>query len=94
MLTKDGTALSSDIIDKQEYHDRVIEQAKFAYFPLVKSLEKQAKMIEDQGGKQIKAIESRAEKQLLHTDQKSIAALFSRHILTEEAIDELIKLQR
>ena len=51
-------------------------------------------MIEDQGGKQIKAIESRAEKQLLHTDQKSIAALFSRHILTEEAIDELIKLQR
>ena len=33
MLTK-VSALSSGIIDKQEYQDRVLQQAKFAYFPL------------------------------------------------------------
>ena len=33
------------------------EQAKFTYSPLGKALEKQTKMIEDQGKKQIKAVE-------------------------------------
>ena len=33
------------------------EQAKFTYSPLGKALEKQTKMIEDQGKKQIKAAE-------------------------------------
>lgn len=56
------SALSSDIIDKQKQQGRVIEQAKFAYFPLGKSLENQTKTMEDQGGKQITAIESRTEK--------------------------------
>ena len=86
------SALSSDIIDKQKQQGRVIEQAKFAYFPLGKSLENQTKTMEDQGGKQITAIESRTEKQLLQTDQKSIAALFSKDILAEEALDKLIKI--
>ena len=36
---------------------RVIEQAKFIYFPLEKALEKQTKTIEEQSRKQIKAIE-------------------------------------
>ena len=35
--------------------------------------------MEDQGGKQITAIESRTEKQLLQTDQKPIAFVFKRH---------------
>ena len=35
----------------------MIEQAKFTYFPTGKALEKQAKTIENQGKKQIKAIE-------------------------------------
>ena len=34
----------------------MIEQAKFAYFPLGKAFEKQTRMTEDQGQKQIKAI--------------------------------------
>ena len=34
----------------------IIKQAKFAYSPLGKAFEKQTKMIEDQGEKQIKAI--------------------------------------
>ena len=36
---------------------QIIEQAKFAYFPLGKAFEKQTKTVEYQGEKQIKAIE-------------------------------------
>ena len=36
---------------------RPIEQAKFTYSPLGKALEKQTKTIEDQGNKQVKAID-------------------------------------
>ena len=36
---------------------RIIEQAKFTYSPLGKAFEKQVKIIEDQGQKQIKALE-------------------------------------
>ena len=35
----------------------VIEQAKFTYSPLVKAFEKQIKTIENQGEKQIKALQ-------------------------------------
>ena len=61
------SALSSGKIDKHEYlageeilpsdKRRVTEQAKFSYSPLGKALEKQTKTIEDQGKKQIKAVE-------------------------------------
>ena len=61
------SALSSGKIDKHEYFTgeeiltpgqrRVIEQAKFAYSPGGKALEKQTKTIEDQGERQIKALE-------------------------------------
>ena len=61
------SALSCGKINKYEYltgeeilpsdQRRVIEQAKFTYFPLGKALEKQTKTIEDQGKKQIKSIE-------------------------------------
>ena len=36
---------------------QIIEQAKFTYSPLGKAFEKQIKTIEDQGQKQIKAIQ-------------------------------------
>ena len=58
------SALSSDKIDKYEYlsgeeillsnQQQIIQQAKFAYSPLGKALEKQIKTIEDQGKKQVK----------------------------------------
>ena len=61
------SALSSDKIDKYEYLTgeeispsnqlQIIEQAKFTYSPLGKAFEKQTKTIEDQGEKQIKAIQ-------------------------------------
>ena len=36
---------------------RIIEQAKLAYFPLEKAFEKQTKTIEEQGKKQVEALE-------------------------------------
>ena len=60
------SALSSGKIDKYEYltgeeilpsnQKQIIERAKFTYSPLGKAFKKQTKIIEDQGGKQIKAI--------------------------------------
>ena len=78
-------ALLSGKIDKYEYltgeeilpsnQRQIIGQAKFEYFPMGKAFEKQKKPIEDQRGKQIKAIENRVEKKILDTDKKSIANL-------------------
>ena len=63
------SALSSGKIDKYEYltgekilpsnQQQIIEQAKFTYSPLGKAFEKQIKTIEDQGKKQIKAIQDK-----------------------------------
>ena len=61
------SALSSGKIHKYEYltgeeilpsnQQQIIEQAKFTYSPLGKAFEKQTKTIEDQGKKQVKAIQ-------------------------------------
>ena len=61
------SSLSSSKVDKYEYlpgeetlppdKARVIEQAKFTYTPWGKAFEKETKTIEDQGKKQIRAIE-------------------------------------
>ena len=69
------SALSSGKIDKYEYltgeeilpsnQRQIIEQAKFTYSPLGKAFEKQTKTIEDQGKKQVKAIQ---DKQLVNID--------------------------
>ena len=65
--TAKRSALSSGKTDKYEYltgeemlpsnQQQIIQQAKFAYSPLGKALEKQIKTIEDQGKKQVKAIQ-------------------------------------
>ena len=62
------SALSSGKVDKYEYlsgegilpsnQQQTIQQAKFNYSPLGKVIEKQRKTIEDQGEKQVVAIES------------------------------------
>ena len=62
------SALSSGKIDKYEYltgeeilpagKQQMMEQAKFTYSPLRKAFEKQIKTIEDQGKKQIEALEN------------------------------------
>ena len=62
------SALSSGKIHKYEYltgedilpsnQQQIIEQAKFTYSPLGKAFEKQIKAIEDQGKKQVDALEN------------------------------------
>ena len=62
------SALSSSKIHKYEYltgedilpsnQQQIIEQAKFTYSPLGKTFEKQIKTIEDQGEKQLDALEN------------------------------------
>ena len=62
------SALSSRKIDKYEYltgeeilpsnQQQIIQQAKFSYSPLGKAFEKQTKTIENQGKKQVVALES------------------------------------
>ena len=63
------STLSSGKIDKYEHltgeevlpsnQQQIIEQAKFTYSPLGKAFEKQTKTIEDQGKKQVKAIQDK-----------------------------------
>ena len=65
------SALSSGKIDKYEYltvedilpsnQKQIIEQAKFTYSPLGKAFGKEIKTIEDQGERQIKAIQNQGE---------------------------------
>ena len=50
------SALSSGKIDKYEYQNRIIVQAKFTCSPLGKAFEKQIKAIEEPGEKQIKSL--------------------------------------
>ena len=68
-INKEGakiSALSSGKIHKYEYltgehisnQQQIIEQAKFTYSPFGKAFEKQVKTIEDQGKKQIDALEN------------------------------------
>ena len=70
------SALSSGKIDKYEFltgeeilpsnQQQIIQQTKFNYSPLGKALEKQIKTIEDQGKKQVKAIQDN--KQIVNKD--------------------------
>ena len=83
------SALSSGKFDKYEYltdeeilpsnKQQTIEQAKFTYSPLGKAFEKQIKTIEDQGEKQIKAIQSNKQQSISDNDYKD-KLLISREI--------------
>ena len=96
------SALSSGKIDKYEYltgekilpsnQRQIIEQAKFTYSPLGKAFEKQTKTIEDQGNKQVKAIQ---EKQLLNNVDYKDKLLLSkeREIFKDIYIKRLDKIE-
>ena len=74
------SALSSGKIDKYEYltgeeilpsnQRQIIEQAKFTYSPLGKAFEKQIKTIEDQGNKQVEALEILKPKEIKPIEEK------------------------
>ena len=96
------SALSSGKIDKYEYltgeeilpsnQKQIIEQAKFTYSPLRKAFEKQTKTIEEQGEKQMKAIQDN-KKQLANTQELTIKNIISEDILRDDAKNELNKVK-
>ena len=79
------SASSSGKIDKYEYltgeeilpsnQQQIIQQAKFTYSPLGKAFGKQIKTIEDQGKKQVKAIQ---DKQIINKDNYKDKLLVSK----------------
>ena len=87
------SALSSGKLDKYEYltgeeilpsnQQQIIQQAKFNYSPLGKAFEKQIKTIEDQGKKQVVALES------LKGSDKKLPSI-KNFIPTENLIPEII----
>ena len=93
------SALSSDKIDKYEYltgeeilpsdQSRIIEQAKFTYSPLTKAFEKQIKTIEEQGKRQVEALEVL----IPNTQKLSMKDAIPENKLTEEAKNELNKIK-
>ena len=93
------SALPSGKIDKYEYltgekillsdQSRIVEQAKFTYSPLSKAFEKQIETIEEQGKKQVEALEV-----LKHDIQKlTIKDAIPENRLREEAKNELSKIK-
>ena len=81
------SALSSGKLDKYEYltgeeilpsnQQQIIQEAKFNYSPLGKVFEKQRKTIEDQGEKQVKAIQDNQLVNIKNYDYKN-KLLFSK----------------
>ena len=94
------SALSSGKLDKYEYftgeeilpsnQQQIIQQAKFNYSPLGKAIEKQRKTIEDQGEKQVVALES-----LKDSDKKlpQIKDFIPMKNLNPEIINEIKKIE-
>ena len=92
------SALLSGKIDNNEYltcekilpfdQSRIIEQGKFAYSSLVKAFEKQIKVIEKQGKKQVEALEALKP----NTQKLTIKDAIQENTLTEEAKNELDKI--
>ena len=101
-------ALSSGKNHKYEYltgkdilpsnQQQIIEQTKFTYSPLGKAFEKQIKTIEDQGEKQIDALNDLKPKAITYksdddNDKTSISKEIYNEIL-EERIDEILQMSK
>ena len=93
------SALSSGKINKYEYltgedilpsnQHQIIEQARFTYSPLGKAFEKQIKTIEDQGKKQVEALNT-----LKSNNQLTIEDVIPKNALNnDEAKKELDKIK-
>ena len=105
------SALSSGKIHKYEYltgedilpsnQQQIIEQAKFTYSPLGKAFEKQIKTIEDQGKKQVDALENLKPKEqtkaITYKSDDDDNTPISKEIydeILEERMDEILKMSR
>ena len=101
-INREAAKISAKTLDtpyKYEYHPgeeiipsdqkQLIEQIKFQYGPLWKALEKQTETVEDQGQKQVKAIEGHS-KQLLKSNKiRTIKVIFPEDKISEDAKNEL-----
>ena len=67
----------------------LIQQATFAYFPLIKTFEKQTKIIENKGKKQVEALQPLNS----NSNSKSIADLFPKDILNKGDKYEILKIK-
>ena len=86
-------------MDKYEYltgeemlpsdQSRIVEKGTFTYFPLGKAFEKQTKTIEEQGEKQVEALEVLKP----NTQKLAIKDAIPENALTEEAKNELSKIK-
>ena len=101
------SALSSSKIHKYEYltgedtlpsnQQQIIEQAKFTYSPLGKLFKKEIQTIEDQGKKQIDALESlkpKEQKKQFHINRMMITSKEIYNEILEERIDEIPKMSK
>ena len=99
------SALSSENFRKYEYltgedilpstQQQIIKQVKFTYSPLRKAFEKQIKTIEDQGKKQVDALENlklKAIKSRSNDNNPTITKEIYDEIL-EERMDEILKMR-
>ena len=97
------SALSSGKIHKYEYftgedilpsnQQQIIEQAGFTYSPLGKAFEKQTKIIEDQGQKQIEALNA-----LKSNNQVTIKDVIPKNALNNDKakkeLDKIIQIEK
>ena len=66
----------------------MIEQANFIYSPSGKALEKQAKTIEDQEEKQIKALEKHGKELIMYGGEKDSLELLKQKEMFDELVNE------
>ena len=98
------SALSSNNIGKYEYltgeeilpsnQQQIIEQAKFAFSPLEKALQKQIKTIEDEGKKQIKAIQNPGQVKTIEKytyDNEDTPLISKQKEIFNELVDERLE---
>ena len=100
------SALSSGKIHKYEYltgedilpsnQQQIIEQGKFTYSPLGKAFEKQIKTIEDQGKKQVDALENLKPKAIESgfNDNKPIITKEIYNKILEERMDKILEMSK
>ena len=71
---------------------RIIEQAKFTYFPLGKAYEKQIKAVEDQGIKQVEALKILKLEE--NQDLDSTEGLFPKSMRNGKIKNEIDKIRK
>ena len=100
-INKKAAAISSGKIDKYEFltgeeilpsdQSRIIEQA---YSPLGNGVEKLTKTMEEQGQKQVKALEVLKIEESKEKERKSVEGLFPKEIRANEIKNEIDKIKK